>query len=750
MANRRMEFFIGMTVLGIFIGLVIMTIIFGPKDGLFIRNTGKTMTIYFEKAGGIKPNSPVKKNGIEIGRVNVITLLDEADESKVEVRFSLNADAKIYTNEYARVERSIFGDASIDFVKNANYQGEIVEVDANIPITGQPGGDLSATVSNIEGDLAKAIQSVTHAAEGLTLFMGNLNDFLGTPEELQLKKNRLHTIFTELNGTLVSIRSLATNMDGVFKDEELQKNIRKTAADIPAILGKVDQLMANANSLTDDFRITMNRSHQTLELVETNLDNIGQFTTSLSEQGPEFLTSINESSAEIQKMVKNIAYLAEEIANEIDDPSTPIGMLGDKEMASSLRNIVNNAEEISEKIQPIVDDARVFSNKIAHKPSELIWSKTAYKGTPSTQSATQKSSSNFGFQPYSPGGGLSSSLYQPTSANSLDIPPLQYQPLADTEIMSLENQNAYFNAYPDAKPTKSWFKNLKDHCWLFNKSSQTTTDNSIQFPVYSNEISYEDGNQSDFLMNPYPVDSYSNANYSGQINPMFSGRMTESSFDSENSWNEMNAASKPKMKFSLADKMKNLFFWKKKDENWDSAPQAILNANEYPNVQWNPMQNGSPFLSNENYEETGLSFEGNHFPMQNEDFPLQENSSLRTPEFVESLPLSINRPNNQSNSGIRPTNNGYDPNPIPLGPLSKKYSETYSSQKINPETINSTKLEKMEQLPSSINQIVPQSASMQTDQTQPTPRNQKTIQSSDPLTFQFEDDGLPGQYVPAL
>ncbi|MDO4587920.1 MAG: MlaD family protein [Planctomycetia bacterium] len=748
MANRRMEFFIGMTVLGIFIGLVIMTIIFGPKEGLFIRNTGKTMTIYFEKAGGIKPNSPVKKNGIEIGRVNEITLLDEADESKVEVRFSLNADAKIYTNEYARVERSLFGDASIDFVKNANYQGEIVEVDADIPITGQPGGDLSATVSNIEGDLAKAIQSVTHAAEGLTLFMGNLNDFLGTPEELQLKKNRLQTIFTELNGTLVSIRSLATNMDGVFKDEELQKNIRKTAADIPAILGKVDQLMANANSLTDDFRITMNRSHRTLELVETNLDNIGQFTTSLSEQGPEFLTSINESSTEIQKMVKNIAHLAEEIANEIDDPSTPIGMLGDKEMASSLRNIVNNAEEISEKIQPIVDDARVFSNKIAHKPSELIWSKTAYKGTPSTQSATQKSSSNFGFQPYSPGGGLSSSLYQPTSANSLDVAPLQYQPLADTEIMSLETQNAYFNAYPDAKSTKSWFKNLKDHCWLFNKSSQTTTDNSIQFPVYSNEISYEDSDQSNFLMNPYPVDSYSNANYSGQINPVFSGKMANSSFESEgNLWNETNSASSSKMKFSLADKMKNLFFWKKKDENWDSVPQVILKENEYPNVQWNPMQNGASFLLNENYEETGLSFESNHFPMQNEDFLLQENSSLKTPDFVESLPLSINRPNNQNNSGIQPANNGYDPNPIPLGPLSKKYSETYSSQKINPETTNSTKSEKMEQLPSFINRVVPQSGSMPAASSS---SNGVSTNSPVPLKLQFEDDGLPGQYVPAL
>ena len=124
MANRRMEFFIGMMVIGIVAGVFIMTILFGSNKGFFVGGGGQRLTIMFEKAGGVTQNSLVLKNGIKIGRVYSVDLLDEKDKAQVKVTFELNPGAKIYTNEYAKINRTFLGDASIEFVKIPNLRGK--------------------------------------------------------------------------------------------------------------------------------------------------------------------------------------------------------------------------------------------------------------------------------------------------------------------------------------------------------------------------------------------------------------------------------------------------------------------------------------------------------------------------------------------------------------------------------------------------------------------------------------------------
>ena len=448
MANQRKEFLIGMTVIGCIAGLFIMGILFGSEKGFFVGGGGKRLTICFDKASGVTQNSLVLKNGIKIGRVYSVDLVDDKTKAVVKVTFELNPEAKIYTNEYAKINRTILGDASIEFVKNPEYTGEIREVEDNKEIVGQSGGDLMGTVSNIEGDLAKALQNINQAAQGLTLFMENLNNFLGDEEELNAKKAKLEAIFSEVNETLASIKGLATHMDSIVADEQLNADIRRAAAEVPQILERVDALMENANALAGDARQTMARAETTFDLVDKNLDNVNRFTTSLSEQGPEIMTSLNEGAAEVKSMMLNIALLASELEAQFEDPTTPLGMLADQETAASLRRIVRNAEELTEKVYPILDDARVFSNKIAHRPSSLIWDKNTYKGAPTT--------GRYGMQADSPSGGVSSPLYRPTPSGQKICARAEYVPTADRDFMDPETRLAYEAAYPETSKRGRW------------------------------------------------------------------------------------------------------------------------------------------------------------------------------------------------------------------------------------------------------------------------------------------------------
>ncbi|MBR4104635.1 MAG: MCE family protein, partial [Thermoguttaceae bacterium] len=442
-------------VIGIVAGVFIMTILFGSNKGFFVGGGGKRLTIVFEKAGGVTQNSLVLKNGIKIGRVYSVDLLDDKEQAQVKVTFELNPGAKIYTNEYAKINRTFLGDASIEFVKNPEFKGEIGEVDGTREIRGKNGGDVMSAFSNIEGDLAQALQNINGVTENIndiaqeiTRFMASANDFIGDKEEVSRKKAKVEAIFTEVKNALATINSLGTNINAIVSDERLNADIRRAASEVPQILERVDSLMESANALAGDARKTMARAETTFDLVDKNLDNVDRFTTSLSEQGPEIMASLNEGAAEIRSMMLNVASLARELETQFEDPSTPLGMLADQETAARLRRIVRNAEELTEKVYPILDDARVFSNKIAHRPSSLIWDKNTFKGAPT--------SGRYGMQADSPNGGLSSPLYRPTPSGQKICARAQYYPAADLETMDAETRLAYESAYPETKKRGRW------------------------------------------------------------------------------------------------------------------------------------------------------------------------------------------------------------------------------------------------------------------------------------------------------
>ncbi len=466
MSNKRMEFFLGVMVVTVFITVIVMTVLFGSSRKVIPGRGGEKMTIVFDKAPGIGNNSRVLKCGVEIGRVYKSELVDAEDKSEVHVFFKLDPGVNIYSNEIARINRTILGDAAIEFVKNPNYSGPITLRTSGDSINGVPGGDLMGTVSNIEGDLAKTIQSINKAADEMTTFIGNLNDFIGTPEEIDLKKSRLEATFRELNETLITTRSLATNLDAIVGNRDIQANVKKITESVPDLLSKVDGLIGNANILADDFHETILRSQDTFDNVGKNLDNLQAFTSSLSKDGPEFLSAINESGAQIRELVTNINEFTTELNRGIHNKNTPLGMISDEEAGISLRNTIKDIGAVSEtvddlvqdvhraipeRIYPILDDARTFTNKIAHKPSLLVWGGNTYKGS------SPISGRHSCFQSLSPTGGMNRSLYTNhlTAANQALLEKtselrnisLNGEKTESAPVEILENPDSYYTQF---------------------------------------------------------------------------------------------------------------------------------------------------------------------------------------------------------------------------------------------------------------------------------------------------------------
>ena len=419
MANRRMEFLIGMTVLVVFATIIVMTILFGSNQtSLFQFKQGQRMSILFNKAPGIKNTSRVTKSGVEIGRVVRTDLVDSENSAQVRVFFTLNdPKTRIFSNEQARIKPSLLmGESEIEFVKNPAYRGEVREMTPSDQIRGVSGNDIMGTVGNIEGDLKTAIESINETAKEATAFIEKVNLLIGDEGDVNIKKQNIENVFRQLESTLGTTSKLAENMNEIISDPNIRKNILKGAEDFPNILNKVNSLLDHGEELYVTVKDMVASSKNTMAKFDRSLGNVESFTQILSEDGKSFIQNMNASSEDITKMVGNISTLSEEIVEQIGNKETPLGMLTDEDVGRRVRGIVRNVESATEKVQPILDDARVFTNKIAHRPSALVFSRDTYKGAPAL------SDSRYSYQPYSPAGGIGSKLWTETRARAPQAP----------------------------------------------------------------------------------------------------------------------------------------------------------------------------------------------------------------------------------------------------------------------------------------------------------------------------------------
>jgi phospholipid/cholesterol/gamma-HCH transport system substrate-binding protein len=180
------------TKLGIFVVLVVFAawIIMETLGGLDMLHGGYRLSALFETAQDLKAGDSVKMAGVEIGRVEKITL----EDSKVRVLMKLHGDAVVKTDSKALIKfTGLMGQnfVAIDF----GSQDAPRAIDGAVLATGeQP--DLNAIMTKLD-NAATGIQNLTKSFTGDTI-----NNLLGPLTDL-IKQNTGH-----LSATITNIENI--------------------------------------------------------------------------------------------------------------------------------------------------------------------------------------------------------------------------------------------------------------------------------------------------------------------------------------------------------------------------------------------------------------------------------------------------------------------------------------------------------------------------------------------------------------
>ena len=147
-------------------------------------------------------------------------------------------------------------------------------------------------------------------------------------------------------GLLVAARNIDSS--------EFEIEIYEGLADLPKLMADARQAMAGIQ--------------QTMATADENLNNLKGFTEPLGERGAALVMSIESSFNQLDQLVGQLALFSRAINNR----EGSLGQLvHNPELYQNLNRAVVNIERISRQLRPIINDVRIFTDKIARDPGRL-------------------------------------------------------------------------------------------------------------------------------------------------------------------------------------------------------------------------------------------------------------------------------------------------------------------------------------------------------------------------------------------
>ena len=336
-----------MLVVAIFIITIILIVLFGELP-TFVSGQ-KTIFIRFPNAPGVTVDTPVRKSGVLVGRVQEVKLLDDGG---VQVTAKVDANRRLRRNETCRIStENVLGDAMLEFVPSGETGASTEQIEDGEYLDGVVASDpfdVMRVVVDLEEDMTQALGSIQGAGEEVGLVARNMNALLETNEE------QFARVMTKSERALDQFSVAMTTVNEIIGDDEMRDRLRDALNQVPEVLQEASDLLVSLQRVSDR--------------AENNLDNLEGLTGPLGEKGGEIVNAVERSVGRLDEVMAELVVFS----RALNDSQGSLGQfVNNPDLYQKLNRAADNIEMVSRRLRPIVEDARVFTDKIARDPGRL-------------------------------------------------------------------------------------------------------------------------------------------------------------------------------------------------------------------------------------------------------------------------------------------------------------------------------------------------------------------------------------------
>ncbi len=419
MEESGYRFGVGVLVMASAIICVLLIAFFGAAPTLWVdRNR---VSFNFEKAPRVAVDTHVRKNGVLIGRVSRITLLP--GNQGVLVEMELDRKVELRKGEVPRIVSGsiITGDALVEFVEptqesnlrrfdgytgtppdgildaeEAAVASEFIS-DKTFLRGGEVAKDPWEAIVRFESTLGPAVEQMGRAFNRIDSVAASIQNAVGdgngpirevvttlktTADEVQTVARTIQRIGAQVENA--NIPEAIAN--GLTMLPELFKEAQKTLDQTQKTLKGIEQFSLSLEGLGKEFDGIGPTIRKAVENANVAIENIAEITQPVSENSEALVANAVKALADIDALALDL----KKIAGRINNSNGTISQLIDNQAMyyeatktlSSIKSASENIQILTQKFQPIVSDIRVFSDKIARNPGQLVDLGGAIRGRP--------------------------------------------------------------------------------------------------------------------------------------------------------------------------------------------------------------------------------------------------------------------------------------------------------------------------------------------------------------------------------
>lgn len=356
MNERQLQFRVGLFVVTALLIGTALIIEFGDVQK-YLQSTYQ-IAIHFDSTPGLHPGTPVRQNGIGIGKVANVLIDEQA--GGVLVIVNIHEDRQLRKDARPVLTSTLLGDSSIEFSAGSSK----AYLPPNTRIDGIAAADPMRMIQRIELQVADTLEAFAATSREWQTLAGNVNRLVQTKEgDLDVVIERAAVSLQQFTETMQTAHSTLNSANEILADPQLQQDLKTTVAALPAMV--------------NETRETISAARMSVQKIGENLDNLSQATDPLADHSRSIVVKLDSSLGQLESLLTELNSFARTVNAEDGSVNR---FVSDPQLYENLNQSAESLNLLVRSLDPILRDIRVFSDKVARHP-ELIGVSGAIRGS---------------------------------------------------------------------------------------------------------------------------------------------------------------------------------------------------------------------------------------------------------------------------------------------------------------------------------------------------------------------------------
>ena len=275
----------------------------GTTGGIFSKKL--TVHSYFENSAGLKVGGPVNLEGVTIGTVKSIRIVDDPKRklTPVEVVMKISADYRGQVRQDSRASLEtvgVLGDTVVDISSKAASMEPIAE---NGELRTNESPSLSDVIKSSQGTIEQLntiLAKVDTVVDAISTGKGSIGQLIQNPDLY----NKAAATVTQLQGLVDKVANGQGSIGKLVSDDTLYNRVNDIVARLDSVSKQIDSGQGSVGKLIKDPTLYNNLQESTDSLNKLLADvNAGKGGLGLIAKDPAFAAKLNDTVTKLDSIL---------------------------------------------------------------------------------------------------------------------------------------------------------------------------------------------------------------------------------------------------------------------------------------------------------------------------------------------------------------------------------------------------------------------------------------------------------------